>query len=152
MRPARRVVAVALLGTLGGARASSVTGAGAAETRAAEATAIKMDVFMVGQVLVTERGVWVCMRDASPCLVFFFTCSYMTSLPFLYTHPLSYLFGHSHTCSLPLNTNDMHHAHFVSPNPHIHQAYNRHHCAHDPPNQAGQETSQVCGTPVHPPT
>ena len=42
-------MAVALLGTLGGARASSATGAGAAETRAAEATAMKMDVFMVGK-------------------------------------------------------------------------------------------------------
>jgi hypothetical protein len=40
-------VAVALLGMLGGARASRTAGVGAAETKAAEATARKMEVFMI---------------------------------------------------------------------------------------------------------
>ena len=47
VRPASWVVAADLLGMLGGARAERTAGVGVAETRAAEATAAKIEVFIM---------------------------------------------------------------------------------------------------------
>lgn len=56
VRPASWVLAADVLGMLGGARASRVAGVGAAETRAADATAMKMEVFIFGRGTVGKEG------------------------------------------------------------------------------------------------